>query len=215
MRVLQEPEARRWAYYCLWIVIGAGCFGAAMGSWRSPLQALFTAVKLPLIVLLTTVGNGLLNAMLAPLLGASLTFRQSLLAVFMSFTMAAAILGAFSPLLAFLVWNTPPHTTGGGTAFTGHSLILVTQAAVIALAGIAANVRLLQVLRGFCGDKSAASRVLLSWLGGNLLLGSQLSWILRPFVGSPHLPVEFLRADPMQGNFFESIFRAVTRLLFP
>jgi hypothetical protein len=185
-----------------------------MGSWRSPLQAVFTAVKLPLIVLLTTVGNGLLNAMLAPLLGASLTLRQSLLAVFMSFTMAAAILGAFSPLLAFLVWNTPPHTASGGGAFTGHSLILVTQAAVIALAGIAANVRLLQVLRGFCGDTSAARRVLLSWLGGNLLLGSQLAWILRPFVGSPHLPVEFLRPDPLQGNFFESILRAISRLLF-
>ncbi|HKX61291.1 MAG TPA: hypothetical protein VJS65_05595, partial [Verrucomicrobiae bacterium] len=51
---------------------GAGCFGAAVGSWRAPEQALYCAVKLPLILLLTTVGNGLLNAMLAPLLGLNL-----------------------------------------------------------------------------------------------------------------------------------------------
>ena len=63
-------------------------------SWRAPLQALYTAIKFPLIILLTTLGNGLLNAMLAPLLGVNLGLRQTLLAVFMSFTIAAAILGA-------------------------------------------------------------------------------------------------------------------------
>ena len=54
---------------------------------------------------------------------------------------------------------------------------------------------------------------LLSWLGGNLLLGSQISWILRPFIGSPGLPVQFLRADPLRGNFFEAVWNSV-HLLF-
>src|SRR5689334_3032341 len=64
-------------------VVGSALFGAAMGWWRAPLQALYTALKLPLVILLTTLGNALLNAMFAPLLGVNLNFRQSLLAVLM------------------------------------------------------------------------------------------------------------------------------------
>src|SRR5882724_729908 len=41
------------------IVIGAGSYGAVMGSWRDAMQALYTGIKLPLVILLTTLGNGL------------------------------------------------------------------------------------------------------------------------------------------------------------
>src|SRR5436189_4566109 len=44
------------------VLMGAGLYGAAMGCWRSPLQALYTALKFPLVILLTTVGNAMLNA---------------------------------------------------------------------------------------------------------------------------------------------------------
>src|SRR4030095_13753034 len=101
-------ESRRFAFHVAVIVVGAGCYGAAMGWWRDPMQALYVGLKFPLIVLLTTLGNALLNAMLAPLLGLNITLRQSLLAVLMSFAITSAILGAFSPLLGFVVWNAPP-----------------------------------------------------------------------------------------------------------
>jgi hypothetical protein len=58
-----------------------------------------------------------------------------------------------------------------------------------------------------------ARRVLFAWLAGNLFLGSQLSWILRPFIGSPTLPVEFLRDAAFNGNFYETVFRSALRLL--
>src|SRR5262245_26052734 len=80
---IEQADLRRWCFYVAVIVVGTGLFGAAMGSWRAPLQALYTAIKLPLIILLTALGNGLLNAMLAPLLGVNLSVRQSLLAVMM------------------------------------------------------------------------------------------------------------------------------------
>ena len=88
------------------IAIGAGSYGAAMGWWRDPLQALYTGIKLPLVILLTALGNGLLNGMLAPLLGLNVTFRQSLAVVLMSFALAAIVLGALSPVALFIVWNT-------------------------------------------------------------------------------------------------------------
>ena len=62
---------RSWliSFCVLAIVVGAGLYGAVMGCWRDPLQAVYTGIKLPLVILLTTLGNGLLNGMLAPLLG--------------------------------------------------------------------------------------------------------------------------------------------------
>ena len=104
---LHNGNAGRWGREVAVILIGSGCYGAAMGWWRSPGQALFVALKFPLIILLTTLGNALLNAMLAPLLGLNLTLQQTLRAVLMSFTISSVIMGAFSPLIAFMVWNAP------------------------------------------------------------------------------------------------------------
>lgn len=194
------------------ILAGAGSYGAAIGWWRDPHQALFTAIKLPLIILLTTFGNALLNAMLAPLLGLNLPFRQSIAAILMSCTIAAAILGGFSPLMAFLVWNAPA-ITAAAPATGVYNGMLLAHVAAIALAGTTGNARLFQLLRQWGGSRPVAQKVLFAWLAGNLFLGSQFAWILRPFVGSPQLPVEFLRATAFHGNFYEAVFHSLTQIL--
>ena len=204
-------SARRFALQVVVIVVGAGLYGAAMGWWRDPQQALYVAIKFPLIILLTTLGNALLNAMLAPLLGLNIPFRQSFSAILMSFVIAAAILGAFSPLLAFMVWNAPsmsPEAVSGST----YSFIKLTHVAVIAFAGITGNARLFQLLAQLGGSRTVARRVLFAWLAVNLFLGSQLSWILRPFIGSPLLPVEFFRATALHGSFYENVFHSLLQI---
>jgi hypothetical protein len=193
------------------ILLGTSFYGAAMGWWRSPEQAMFVAIKFPLIILLTTLGNALLNAMLAPLLGLNLTLPQTLRAVLMSFTISSAILGAFSPLIAFMVWNAPAMTTKNVSGTT-YNFILLAHVLVIALAGITGNVRLFQLLSSLGGSRSIARRVLFAWLAGNLFFGSQLAWILRPFIGSPTLPVEFFRESALHGNFFEAVLRSILQL---
>jgi hypothetical protein len=207
---LQGGDAFRLARELGVILIGTSCYGAAMGWWRSPEQAMFVAIKFPLIILLTTLGNALLNAMLAPLLGLNLTFRQSLRTILMSFTISAAILGAFSPLVAFMVWNAPPLTTDT-THSTVYGFIKLTHVLVIAFAGIVGNARMFQLLVSLAGgNRRVAWRVQFAWLAVNLFLGSQLSWILRPFIGAPFLPVQFLRPHiALEGNFYENIFHTV------
>ncbi|MGH7977014.1 MAG: hypothetical protein ACREC8_10170 [Limisphaerales bacterium] len=209
---IEQWNAQRFLLNVGVIIISAGFYGAAMGCWRDPQQALYVAIKFPLIILLTTVGNALINAMLAPLLGLNIPFRQSFSAILMSFTIAAAILGAFSPVVAFMVWNAPAMSSGVATGST-YNFILLVHVAVIALAGITGNVRLFQLLAQLGGSKTVAFRVLFAWLIGNLFLGSQLSWILRPFIGSPTLPVEFLRQSAFQGNFYEAIFYSLRQIL--
>lgn len=207
-------ESRRFAFHIAVIVVGAGLYGAAMGWWRAPEQALYVGIKFPLIILLTTLGNVLLNAMLAPLLGLNISLRQSALAVLMSFAITAAILGAFAPLLAFVVWNVPPMTPDVKST-TAYGLIKLTHVVVIAFAGIVGNVRLFQLLTQLGGSKRVARRVLIAWLAVNLFLGGQLTWIARPFIGAPQLPVAFLREGALQGNFYENVFRTVDWLVNP
>lgn len=205
-------ETRRIALYVAVICISAGLYGFAMGLWRDPTQALYTGIKFPLIILLTTFGNALLNGMLAPLLGMNLRFSQSLQAILMSYTIASAILGAFAPLLLFIIVNVPPLIPGAKIPSHVYSAILLTQVAAISFAGIAANLRLLQILKHLGGSERVAWCTLLAWLSGNLFLGSQLVWIFRPFIGSPNLPIQFLRPNAFQGNFYEAVFNSIRQL---
>ena len=205
-------NARRFALHIAIIIGGAGFYGAAMGWWRDPQQALYVAIKFPLIILLTTLGNALINGMLAPLLGLNIPFRQSFSAIVMSFTIAAVILGAFSPLIVFMAWNAPPMSAQA-VSIPAYNLIKLTHVAVITFAGIMGNARLFQLLVRVGGSRAVAFRVLFAWLAGNLFLGSQLSWILRPFIGLPGLPVEFIRTGALHGNFYENVIHTLQQIL--
>lgn len=206
-----EERDLRWALTCaLTIVLGCALYGGAVGLWRAPLQAFYTAVKMPLLIFLTCGGNALLNGLLAQLLGSGLSFRQTSLAILMSFTMASLVLAALTPIALFLLWNTPPLESTERTF--GHSVTLLSDVIFIAYAGVVGNHRLLHLLVRICPTPVAAHRVFWSWLAGNLFLGAQLSWVLRPFIGSPGLAVQFLRDDPMRGNFYQSVFRALQHL---
>ena len=90
---------------------------------------------------------------------------------------------------------------------------MLAHVAVIALAGVTGNIRLSQLLARLGGNQAIARRVMFAWLAGNLFLGSQLSWILRPFIGSPGLPVEFLRTTAFSGNFYEAVFRSLMNII--
>ena len=46
----------------------------SVGLWRSPLQSFYVAMKFPLLILMTTACNALINGMLAQVFGTKLTF---------------------------------------------------------------------------------------------------------------------------------------------
>ena len=48
------------------------------------------------------------------------------------------------------------------------------------------------------------------WVLVFALVGAQMSWILRPFIGSPNQPFTWFR--PRQSNFFEAVANAISRL---
>jgi hypothetical protein len=209
-RWLNRPTSARFVGYILVILIGSAVYGSTVGIWRAPLQSFYTAIKFPLLIFLTCGADGVLNGMLAQLLGANLSFKQTSLAILISFAIAAVILAAIAPITLFVWFNAPP--LGAKNAIIGHSVMLLTHVGAIAFAGVMANRRLLDLLRKISGRDSTARAVLFSWLAGNLFLGAQLAWNLRPFIGSPALSVQFLRDDPLRGNFYEAVWRACHHL---
>ena len=200
-------DVRRFMLHLGVIILGAGLYGAAMGWWRAPQQGLYVAIKFPLIILLTTFGNALINGMLAPLLGLNIPFRQSFSVIVMSHAITAAILGAFSPLIMYMTWNAPPMSVTSSDS--AYNLIKLAHVAIIVFAGTVGNMRLRQLLEHLGGNRAVARRVMFAWLAGNLFLGSQLSWDLRPFIGAPALPVQFIRDGALHGNFYENVFGAI------
>jgi hypothetical protein len=207
-----DDRSWRWTLFCAFVIMaGCGLYGVSVGMWRSPLQSVYTGLKFPLLIFLTCAGNGLLNGLLGQLMGTGLSFRQTAMVILLSFTLAAMILGACAPLAFFVLLSAPALESA--QSGTGHSVILLFHVFVIAYAGVVANHRLLQLLEHLSASRRAALSTLFAWLAGNLLLGAQLSWILRPFIGTPGLPVELLRDHPLRGNFFEAVRSAVVNLM--
>jgi hypothetical protein len=208
---IDQPGRDR-LFLCISVIaIAFGLYGFTVGFWRDPLMGLFVAIKMPALIFLTLAGNGLLNGMLGLLLGSRLGFRQSLMAQLMSFTIAALVLGALAPVTFFMALNAP--TSDAANASTAHSHFLVAHTILIALAGIIANLHLARLLIAVTppGSRTAAP-TLFAWLAGNAFLGAQLSWIMRPFFGTPTMEVAFLREKPFNGTFYETVWFSLQRI---
>ncbi len=186
------------------LIAGTACYGAAIGIGRAPQQAVFVAIKMPVLILLTLFLNGLLNGMLAAILGAGLSFRDTLFAIGRSFAVFALIVGGIGLPAASFTLTLPEWNDPGGRQW--YRTLLLIHTGVIAGGGVLANMRLFGTLAAACG-RAVARRVLVAWLAGNLFVGAQLSYTLRPFFGNPDLPVQFLRPNPFQGNFYEAVWR--------
>jgi hypothetical protein len=210
---LENPAGARLLACVTAIVAGCGAYGFTLGLWRAPLMGGYVAAKLPLLIFLTLLTNGLLNGMLSQLFGSGLGFRQTMLAMLMSFAAFSLITGALSPVALMMVLDAP--SPGEPGAQGAYRAILLVHTAIIAFAGIIAHRRFYPVLAATSENPAAAPRVFLAWLAGNLFVGAQLSWNLRPFFGQPAKEVEFLRADWNASSFYESIYYHARSLLAP
>ena len=193
------------------IILGCGAYGFTMGLWQGWTMASYVAIKFPLVIFATLLINGIINGMLAMALGSGIGFRQSLQFLLAGFALMSIILLSLSPVALFIVFHAPEPTDPEARQW--HSIILLSHTLMIAYAGIVSHRSLLGQVRDFATTPTHGTRTFVAWLAGNLFVGAQVSWIMRPFIGSPGLDVEFFRADAFHGNFYETTFRALMNLL--
>jgi hypothetical protein len=207
---LDEPDAARMMRVALIAVLGLCIYGFTVGYWRDPRMGVYVAIKLPMLVAVTLLCNALLNGLLGLLLGSGLGFRQSFFALLSAFALAGLILGSLAPVTLLMAWNAPPPDSP--YAGSSHSAYMVSHTFLIGIAGIAANLHLHRQLLARSPGPGVATATLLAWLGGNGFLGAQFSWVLRPFFGSPGLEVQFLRDNPLRGNFYQTVWRSIDNI---
>lgn len=174
-------------------------------------MARYVGIKLPLVIFATLFINGMINGMLAMVLGSGINFRQSLQFLLAGFALMSIILASLSPITFLMALHAPAPNDPGAEQW--HSVTLLTHTFLIAYAGIISHRSLLDHVCRFATTPAHGMRTFLAWLAGNLFVGAQISWIMRPFFGSPGLQVQFLRDYPMAGNFYETVLFSIKNLL--
>lgn len=190
------------------VVWGGAVYGAVMGGFggltgdRLP-QVAYSAVKVPLLLAVTT-GLALPSFfVLNTLLGLRADFRAALRAVLGTQAAVGVVLAALAPYT--LVW----YLTSGDY----HEATLFN-AGMFAVASVAAQ----WVLRRRYAPLVARNRrhrvMLRVWLVVYAFVGIQMGWVLRPFIGDPGTRPTFFRPGAW-GNAYvvvaETAWQAVSR----
>jgi hypothetical protein len=205
LREIQQDHAtHRQIVTLLTTIVACGAaYGAVLGSWHGGRLACYVAVKLPLLLISTAAITALFNWIVAALLGLPLRFRQVAGLTLLPLAVTAVVAASLAPVAWFFTRSLPPPSE---TQRTLHNLLYLTHTALIACAGLSGTVALKGALHTVCaGDAMLALRIRRSWVLVYALVGGEVAWVLRPFVGSVYLPVVFLRGDALRGNVYEFI----------
>ena len=193
------------------IIIGSGAYGYAIGIWHGIEMASYVAIKLPLLILSTLLINGAINGMLAMVLGSGIGLRNSVQFLLMGFSLMSLILFSLTPIALYIVLQAPSPSSDQADSW--HSISMLLHTAVIGYSGILSHRALLRQVQEFAITKRQGAYAFIAWLAGNLFVGAQLSWVMRPFFGTPGSNIEFLRDDPMSGSFYEALWSAMHHFL--
>ena len=183
-----------------WGVAGCLAFGAALGSYGGgAAQTAAAALKMPLLLLGTSAlcfpVLFVLQTLRAPRpmsLGAAVTVQL------VSLSATAVVWGAFAPPLLILV-GSPHH----------YRLAQFLSLGVGAAGGRAGLGRFLRLHAPLTGAESRVPGYLVLYLLLFAMVGGQLAWVLRPFVGDPGLPFQLFRESG--GDMLTHVFGLLVR----
>lgn len=189
-----------WLLGCI-IVFGVA-YGAVMGAYGGmrPLQMLYSALKLPLLLLVTFALALPSFFVVNTLLGVRQDFPQVLRALLATQAALTVILASLAPLTA--VWYLSSEQHRAAVVFNG---------VVFLAASTAAQSSLRRYYRPLIAARPVHRRLLRGWLLLYAFVAIQMAWVLRPFIGDPNLPTTFFR-EGAWGNAYVQVGRLVWSL---
>lgn len=189
--------ARSWWLIPTLVLVFAPIYGAVMGAYafdssERALQVLFSALKLPLLLLVSTALCLPAFFVLSNILGLRDDLAASLRAILAGQGIMSIALAALSPVTAFF------YATS-----VSYSSAKLLNGAMFALATLAAH----QVIRRYYRPLVARNRnhaiMLLLWGALYVFVGIQMGWTLRPFIGQPGMPTTFFREGAFTNAYVE------------
>lgn len=191
----------------IFVIAGCGAaYGAALGAWNGRQLALYAALKLPIVLLATAVVTLVFNATAATALGARARLRDVAAVTLGGMSVAALLLASLVPVILLFDVSLPPAGAGSRTT---HNILYLLHTGAVATAGLAGVGVMWRALRTLSGSSRTAVKVLCVWVVSLAVVGGEVAWALRPFVGSVYLQVVFVRPDALDGNVYEFIWTDV------
>jgi NADH:ubiquinone oxidoreductase subunit K len=176
----------------LTIAASAAVFGAAMGSNRLGVQIFFAGIKLPMVVLFTAVICAPALSALNASLDRKADIRRDLALVLASLALGSLVLAALAPVVLL--------------AITQHLQYQAIALLVVACAATGGTVGVSLLLRGLFRERRAAP-VAFALMSVYALIGSQMTWTLRPWILRPRTPgVPFVRE--IDGSLLDAVKRS-------
>jgi hypothetical protein len=200
-----EDTVRDVARLAVFMILAGAAYGTVLAGWRSPRLALYVAAKLPLLFLGTSSIVMVFNWIVAAAAGSGLKFRQVVAITYGAMGIACWILLSLVPVALFFTFCVAERTGTNAELRLTHNCLLLTHISLIAFAGLAGNAALRRGLKATVPSTCSSRRVYWGWIASFAIVGCQLSWMLRPFVGSPFYDVRFMRPDALDRNFFEFV----------
>jgi hypothetical protein len=170
--------------------------------WRTPLLSLYVAMKLPLVLLLTSILTMTFNWMVAVAFGLRIAFLKVCALTLLCLTVAALVLAALAPISWFISVSAPDPTPD---ARTTHNVLYLFHLLFVGGSGVLGSRTLWSALRQVAPGLGTARRIYVAWVLTFALVGGEVAWAMRPFVGSVFFEVQFLRPDALKGNVYEFI----------
>lgn len=193
-----------------WITIvllassGGFLYGAVMGFYGGrPLQSLFSGLKVPLLLTVSTL-------VCLP----SFFVLNTVLGLRDDFAAAARGVLAAQGGMAICLAGLAPVTALGYLSSGHYAFALVLNGLMFAIASLAGQVALARHYRPLLAANPRHRIGLTAWLVLYIFVAIQLAWMLRPFVGAPGLPTAFFREEAW-GNAYVRVFTAVMELMNP
>jgi len=222
---------------CYGICMGIFAMLRSGGSTDGWMQMLASTVKLPLLFFLTLVVTLPSLYVFNALVGSRLTLLSVINLMVASLAVIVSVLASLGPIVAFFSLSTTSHpfmvllnvvaaTVAGilGLKFLFRTLnrlvhvrtqrdapppVLPAMSPPTDTPSVPVKVGALD--SGGVTDSADARSVFRIWVLVFSLVGAQMSWVLRPFVGSPSLPFEWFRAR--EDNFFTAVFEMIRNLV--
>ncbi len=181
--------------------------GAVLGSSSGIAgigQAMSSAVKLPILFLLTSLICLPTLYLFNTLFGARQSIRQNLAMYLAPITVMTVMLFGFAPIVLFFLLTT-----------NDYQFFKLLNVAIFGISGFIGMWFLLKGMWIISDDQEKGVRIrrltLLFWICLYAFVGSQMAWTLRPFIGHPDAPFELIRQ--VGGNFYADVWYSLGEFL--
>jgi len=194
---------RPWWWLPVMIIAFSSLYGAVMGTYHLDstarlVQVGYSAAKVPLLLLVTSLLCLPAFFVLNTVLGLRDDFREALQAILAGQAGLSVGLAALAPIVRFWYFSNSDYNSAQ-----------LFNAFLFAVATLAGHLVMRRYYRHLVARRPAHRFTLYGWVILYAFVGIQMGWTLRPFIGIPTQPVTFFRAEP-----FSNAYVFVAGLLF-